>query len=397
MRRLEERFGPGGLTVLGIHSGKFTAERETERIRRAVERLGIGHPVANDAGFAVWEAYAVRAWPTLVFVDPLGRVVGRHEGEFAPAEMERVVEGLLARFREEGLLRPGAASSPSAEEAEAPPRGLAFPGKLLVAGDRIWLSDSGHGRVLAFDRSGRLLATVEGLVAPQGLAWLRDSLWIADPAAGTIWRIPPGESRARPFAEGLRQPWDLATDGESLWIAMAGAHQIWRAAPPEPPRPWAGLGWEGLRDGSLAAAMFAQPSGLAFACRHLWVADSEASAIREVDPAGGRVRTWVGSGLFDFGDRDGEAEAARLQHPLGVAWDARRECLYVADTYNGKVKRLDPGSRRVETLARGFHEPGGLAWDAQGDRIFVCDTNDHAVRLLHPEKGSVERWSPALP
>ncbi|MDI3316918.1 MAG: alkyl hydroperoxide reductase [Bacillota bacterium] len=397
MRRLEERFGPRGLVVLGIHSGKFTAERETEAIRAAAQRLGIRHPVANDAAFSVWESYAVRAWPTLIFVDPAGRLIGRHEGEFAPAEMERVVAGLLDRFRAEGLLRPGGGSDPPAGEPPAGPRGLAFPGKVRIAGDRVWISDSGHGRVLVFDRAGRLLERIEGMLSPQGMAWVDGTLWVADPPAGRIWRVPGGRGRPEAWAGDLRQPWDLASDGRYLWIAMAGAHQLWRAGPGEEPRPWAGTGWEGLRDGQRQMASFAQPSALACASGRLWVADSEASAVREVDLAAGSVRTLVGTGLFDFGDRDGAGEEVRLQHPLDLAWDRRRRRLYIADTYNGKVKRLDPGGRRVVTLAGGFHEPGGLAWDPGSDRIFVCDTNDHAIRLLHPEETEIRRWSPDLP
>lgn len=398
LSRLDARFRSRGLTILEIHAGKFDAERSTEAIRLAARRLGVHRPVANDARFLLWQAYAVRAWPTLVFVDPLGQIVGRHEGEFAPAEMERVVTGLLERYRRQGLLRPGEGPPLPPAAGEPPPRGLAFPGRVLPDGDRIWLSDTGHGRVLAFDRSGRLLRVIDGLEAPQGLLRLGESLWIADPVAGTLWRAPAGEpGPAEPYAEGLRQPWDLAGDGETVWVAMAGAHQIWRFAPPAPPRPWAGLGWEGLRDGDLRGAFFAQPSGLAFDGRHLWVADSEASAIRRVDVAAGRVETVAGSGLFDFGDSDGGPGEARLPHPLAVAWDARRSRLLVADTYNGKVRRLEPASGRLATLASGLHEPGGLAWDPEGDRLFVCDTNDHALRLLHPEGGGGAVWSHEMP
>jgi hypothetical protein len=94
-------------------------------------------------------------------------------------------------------------------------------------------------------------------------------------------------------------------------------------------------------------------------------------------------------GLFEFGDVDGEGDAARLQHPLGVAFHAGM--LYVADTYNHKVKILDPQTRRVRTLlgdgtpghvdgvpAR-FFEPGGLTVAA--GKLYIADTNNHAIRV----------------
>ncbi|MBI2155067.1 MAG: hypothetical protein HYU24_15410 [Candidatus Rokubacteria bacterium] len=81
--------------------------------------------------------------------------------------------------------------------------------------------------------------------------------------------------------------------------------------------------------------------------------------------------------LFEFGDRDGIAEAVRLQHPLGV--HAFNGLLYVADTYNHKVKVISPGTRASSTLFGRFYEPGGL-WVAAG-RLWVADTNNHAIRV----------------
>ena len=81
MRKLEKKYADV-LTVVGVHSAKFNSEKSTENVREAVRRYGIGHPVVNDADFAIWKSYAVRAWPTLIFIGPSGKVIGRHEGEF---------------------------------------------------------------------------------------------------------------------------------------------------------------------------------------------------------------------------------------------------------------------------------------------------------------------------
>src|SRR5206468_26415 len=115
---------------------------------------------------------------------------------------------------------------------------------------------------------------------------------------------------------------------------MAGVHEIWRYdIASEAVVSWAGTGEENIRDGPVAAALFAQPSGLAADDHNLYVADSEVSALRSIAlgkrPA---VHTIVGSGLFVFDDVDGQGEAVRLQHCLGVAFGNGK--LYVADSYN---------------------------------------------------------------
>jgi hypothetical protein len=156
-------------------------------------------------------------------------------------------------------------------------------------------------------------------------------------------------------------------------------------------------------------AALAQPSGLATNGVQLYVADSEISCVRMVslDPDGGeaRVATLAGGDLFQFGDRDGRGDAARLQHPLGVAWVPDGALggglIYVADTYNHKVRWLDPTTRDLTTFAGGgasgnqdgpagearFAEPSGLSY-ARG-RLYVADTNNHAIRVVALAEGAV--------
>jgi hypothetical protein len=151
----------------------------------------------------------------------------------------------------------------------------------------------------------------------------------------------------------------------------------------------------GSGHGHLASPALAQPSGIATDGRKLYFADSETSSVREADiREPGRVRTIVGKGLFDFGDIDGDSDRARLQHPLGVA--VRNGLLYVADTYNSRIKVVDPTRRTSVTFAgngkksladgkfggAAFNEPGGLAW--LGGKLYVADTNNHQIRVLDP-------------
>jgi hypothetical protein len=186
---------------------------------------------------------------------------------------------------------------------------------------------------------------------------------------------------------------------------MAGNHQLWmHALGSREVRRFAGSGHEGRRDGAIAGAWLAQPSGLARMGGQLVFADSETSAVRVADlPSGeGQVRTLIGEDLFEFGDRDGGRATARLQHPLGIAYDAARGMLYVADTYNNKIKRLDPASGQIQAwlgdqasgLVDGpgdqarFFEPAGIS--VAGGELFIADTNNHAIRRANLATGAVD-------
>ena len=193
---------------------------------------------------------------------------------------------------------------------------------------------------------------------------------------------------------------------------MAGTHQIWAFTPATGlVEIVAGTGAESIHDGPLREATFSQPSGLVVTDGAAWSLDSESSAVRRIDLNGGRVRRIVGRGLFDFGDTDGTGDTVRLQHPLGLAGaeEDDQAILYLADSYNNRIKRLDPITRTVTTIAgsgeaalrdgdlatASFWEPSGLAVD--GPRIYVADTNNHALRLIDRDAGAVTTIYVRLP
>ena len=184
-------------------------------------------------------------------------------------------------------------------------------------------------------------------------------------------------------------------------IAMAGSHQIWLLIEDQLLGPFAGSGAEALVDGPRAQAAFNQPSDLAVAVGYLFVADAEASAVRAVSlGADPQVMTLVGQGLFEFGDVDGVGGAVRLQHPTGLTF--ADGLVYLADSYNHKLKTLDPTTGEVRTLcgtgAPGlvdgpagtaqFYEPEGLV--AAGPRLYVADTNNHCLRVVDRTTGAVQ-------
>ena len=397
MRELEQEFAEE-LVVIGVHAAKFTAEMVSENLRAAVQRLELHHPVINDGEHEVWDQYAVRAWPTLMLVDPRGRVFAKHEGEFPLEPMRVALADLIAQYDAEGILdRRPLTLDP------LPPGGgtLRFPGKVLAdaASERLFIADSGHNRILVADLDGRVRTVigdgepgfVDGTAAqarfdhPQGMALdaMNETLFVADEPNHAIRAIDLGSGQVTTVAGtgeqgyerlgggpgrevSLSSPWDLALIGQRLWIAMAGTHQLW-ALDLATGRVGvaAGTGAESIHDGPLREATFAQPSGLSALDGVLYVADSESSAIRSVDPGNDQVRRLVGRGLFDFGDVDGVAGQARLQHALGVAATVEEGApvVFVADTYNDKLKRLDPMTRQIVTWAgsEAGHEDGELA------------------------------------
>ena len=431
LRRLEREF-PEELAVVGVHTAKFDEERATENVRQAVMRYGIRHPVLNDASMETWRQYAVRAWPTVMFVDPAGRVIGKVEGELGFEQGAELVRKMLEAFRTEGMLRPG----PQAYDVEAPRSGvLCYPGKVLAdpVGERLLIADSGHHRVLVTDTEGQIQTVIgsgdEGFADgvpegarfsnPQGMALAGETLYVADTGNHAIRAVDlemavvetvvgtgdrgTGRVDGGPgLTVSLRSPWDVALVGRRLFIAMAGSHQLWMYdLETGLVQAVAGTGGEGIVDGLPEEALLAQPSGIAAdEDGVLFFTDSETSSIRQADLITAyQITTLVGSGLFDFGDTDGEASSARMQHPLGIAVEGG--IVYVADTYNNKIKRVGTETLTVATVAgtgepghedgmfasARFYEPGDLS--ILEDRIYVADTNNHAVRVLDVSSGTV--------
>lgn len=443
LKRLEAKYA-NELVVVGVHSAKFPNEKVTENLRRIVQRYDIHHPVANDAEMSVWRAYTIRAWPTQVLIDPAGYIVGAASGEGHGEQFDRAIAAVIQVFEERGELdrRPLDQFLQQQSRKDSPSTAnnlLMFPGKVLAdeRGGRLFIADSNHHRVLiralAADDTRVLdvigagepgsangawdLATFH---TPQGLALSADggTLFVADTGNHLIRAIDlnartvktaagTGQQAGGPSDGGaasstyISSPWDLATHGPLLFIAMAGMHQIWML---DTMRgliwPYAGSGREARADGTVDDAAFAQPSGLTIAGGTMFVADSESNIIRAIElPPVNHVSTLAGGDLFDFGDKDGEGDAVRFQHPLGVAHHDGQ--IYIADTYNHRIKRLDPRTRRVSTFAgtgrpghqdgpaakAQFYEPGGLS--VAGDQLYVADTNNHAIRAINLRTGDV--------
>lgn len=435
---LEKKYKDKPFAVIGVHSAKFDNEKHIERIREAVRRYEIKHPVVNDADFKIWRDYGARSWPTFALVTPDAKILGLLSGEGRREELDALVEALLERYAKQEDVKLNVAPLPiQLESSKRRPGSLAYPGNLAVDAVRnsLFVADSNHNRVLELRLDGTFKrawgdgarglvdgrptrSLVKGATArffrPQGLAVRGDTLWVADTEnhalraidlkTGAVRTIAGDGSQGRartgsyPAKQAtLNSPWALHWVADQLIIAMAGAHQLWRYDPARDViEHHAGDGSERRLDAtSLEAAAFAQPSGLAHDGTSLYVADSESSSIVEVGPKG--VVTLAGANdkprdLFHFGDEDGQGRGRRFQHCLGVAVVGDR--LFVADSYNHKIKTvslagpargtvssfLGDGTPGLQDDPARFSEPGGLA--ANGTTLYVADTNNHAIRVI---------------
>ena len=429
LRPLEEKYADS-LVLIGVHSPKFEHEADPDALAAAVERYAVHHPVLDDPELVTWQAYTARAWPTLVVIDPEGYIVASMSGEGHAHGLAVLVEELIDEHGAKGTLRQG--DSPYAAPTPAD-TALRFPGKAVTLPDGSTIvSDTAHHEIVWLEsdleterrRFGmHALNQLGGLNEPQGvLALPADTaarvgydVVVADSVnhrvlglrlADGTWSILAGTGRQLRERSGsglalkqdLSTPWDLAWFIGRVVIAMAGTHQLWALHLATDPADntvavLGGTSAEGLRDGAADEAWFAQPSGLAVSedGSRLWVADSETSALRSLDVTdeGFVVTTHVGQGLFDFGHRDGPADQALLQHPLGVTV-LPDGSVAVSDTYNGAIRRFDPATSDVSTLATGLREPSDavLEFTDGGDaRLVIVESGAHQlVRIALPDK-----------
>ncbi len=294
---------------------------------------------------------------------------------------------------------------------------------------RLFIADTNNNRILVSGIDGVVTDVIGGgqsalkdgdyktanFHMPHGMAVIADTLYVADcenqalrkvdlkaktvetiAGTGVQLRAPSG-GPARTTT--LDSPWDLALseDGNTLYIAMAGDHRIWvMDLPKQQIQVLAGNGREDIVDGPFAQSAYAQPSGLSLHGNTLYVADSEASAVRALDLKEKTARTLIGfpnlqqGRLFAFGDIDGVLGTAKLQHALGVVYVDGT--LYITDTYNHKIKTINPEKKSVATfLGDGkpgpgdektprFYEPGGLTF--LDGHLYIADTDNHRICVV---------------
>ena len=435
---LEEKYAGYPVAFVGVHSAKFDNEKVSENIEQAVLRYEIKHPVVNDDQMRLWRAIGVRSWPSLAIVGPKGNLLLMVAGEGQRDVLDAGIAAALDFYPENSFRHDPIPMTPLAESTRSTSP-LSFPGKLAIDDKRgqLFISDSNNNRVVVTDLEGKCVEAIgSGRIGLedgsydsaqfnrlQGLAVDGDILWVADAenhalrkidlVKKTVTTVAGDGTQGRDYSGGKRgreqlisTPWDVIVDpdGKSVYIAMAGTHQIWRHDKTTGvTENYSGSGREqNYNHENRLAAAWSQPSGLTIGDGKLFIADCESSSIRSIDLESGATATIVGGeddeprNLFAFGDVDGIGNSARLQHALGVWWHEPAKVVYVADTYNHRLKVMKPAEKSVakwvgsgkagfkdgKGLEAQFAEPSGFAMTADGKKLFVADTNNHAIRIV---------------
>lgn len=437
LKYLEERFSEEPFIVIGVHSPKFDTEKNYSSVLSAVSRYSITHPVIADNDFILWNRYGITGWPGFVLLDGTGNVILKTGGEGRRDFLENAISMALKNGKSDGTLK---STPPSIRLINAEESFLKFPAKIDFdeTSGLFALSDAGHNRIIIFSIRDSL-AKIENIIGngkrgladgnfssaefdnPHGLAFDGNFLYIADTdnhsirkadlKTGSVYTVAGNGSQGytrvysgKPLSVSLNSPWDIALSGGILYIAMAGNHQIWKFDEKKNTiSSYAGNGYENITDGSINDASLAQPSGIAVSDGRVYFTDSEVSAVRYIDLKEEKVHTISGKGLFTFGLKDGKAENALFQHPLGI--DIKGDTLYISDTYNNSIRLIDLKKMSVATLI-GYDDKGVCKTDEKSctylqlyepediiyhkGKILITDTNNHLIRMFDPSDGSMK-------
>lgn len=420
IKSIERRY-PDVVQVVTVHSGKYANEKDDGYIRDCIDKYNVAHPVCNDADASVWESYGAKAWPTLVLINPAGKIVGECSGDSKVGILDRAMRMLVADSQETLKKTP-----PIRTVSRKTDSILGFPSKVLVDGDRIIISDTGHNRLVVTTLDGKIVQTIGSGRAgdkdgdfktacfdePGGFCLEGKKLYVADTGNGAIRAVDLQAGTVAMIARGERQghvttahdgvdfdrPSDVVVQGNHLYVSMNGTHKIWELGlEDKTARVIAGSGTEGLKDGIGETAELAQPEGMCLNGDQLFFVDSESSSVRRLDLKTHKVDTLVGKGLFEYGDQDGGGKQALLQHPLGIA--SNNGLLYVSDSFNHKIKTVDQNTGQTATLCGCGHpgyadgdfpqmcSPTGLS--VAGEKLYVADSNNHRIRIFKLSDGTM--------
>ncbi|KAI5705598.1 hypothetical protein M8J76_011045 [Diaphorina citri] len=438
LKEIEEKFPvEKGLVVVGVHYAKFTNEKLSSNIEAAVHRYEINHPVVNDESGHMWNELDVNCWPTLVVLAPGSIPVLHLQGEGNKELLLIFIEVLIELMEENNKLSKLPIPEIKVTSSLIGLGPLKYPGKVSTQHNILAISDTGYHRIIIADLQGNVKYVIGGkqsgyqdgsfenakFHSPQGLTFKNENiLYVADTDNHTIREIDLAAKQVRTVAgttqqgqdysgghvgtaQAISSPWDVCfgEDQDVLFIAMAGTHQIWGLFLKD--KEWwkkkvyksgtvvalVGSGREENKNNDYPqSAGLAQPSGLVYSPKHgcLYFADSESSAVRSVSLTSGKVSGVVGGALdprnlFAYGDQDGVGLNVKLQHPLAVTWSGDKNKVYVADSYNHKIKEIDAEKRSCRTLpiTVKLNEPGGLF--SSEDYLYVADTNNHLIRKIN--------------
>ncbi len=366
LKVLEEEF-KNELLIIGVHSGKHLHEKENASIMDAIERYSIEHCVINDRDMRLWDAYGIRAWPTLVLIDPKGYIVVQYQGEGQLSALREDIKELLAEHT---------VNHTRFEIRERPVRTdiLKYPQKIYCADEYLFISHSDEVLVCTYE--GDVLHRIDDIAGAQSMLYIDKKLYVSSCTEGKVFEVSEEFQKRSVWLEGLRNPYGLETDGRFMYIGLAGSHEI-KIYEISTRKERFSIGQENsesLNDGAFAEAVLAQPGGLSILEDELWFVDSESSSLRSA--ADGKVS----SHIFNSDE---------LQHPLDICVGKYGDgCgggrVFIADSYNNRIKVYNPQTQEVLTLIEGLSEPSGIC--KKGCHLFIANTNAHEIVIFDLSK-----------
>jgi sugar lactone lactonase YvrE len=220
------------------------------------------------------------------------------------------------------------------------------------------------------------------------------SVLIADRAANRIWRVRPGSAERASIAE-VREPIDVAV-GPNGHVYAVSANRIVRISAGAVTTV-AGTGERAFSgDGGPATqATLNAPDSLAFdGAGNLYVAEYE-NRVRRLDASTGTIATVAGTGAEGYGGDGGQATAAVISHPHGLAV-AVDGTMFIADTWNHRIRRVDTAGVITTVAGTGaegdggdggpatralFNDPVHVALGPDGS-LYVTDGSNNRVRRI---------------
>jgi thiol-disulfide isomerase/thioredoxin len=370
IKKLYERFRDE-LIVIGVHTGKFSHEKELESLQDALLRYEITYPVINDPEHMVADAYAARGWPTTILVDNRGYIAHHASGEQKLLEWTGRLSscGLSAKYKQQV----------DPEKSQT----LLFPQKVFAAPNFLCIANTNANEIWLSDYNGQIIEVISA-DKPMGMAYRDNILYICE--SDSISRYNVTTKSKQVLIKNLRNPYDIVIREDKIIVALAGSHliNVYNIEMKTLIESY-GNKFEALRDGKADKCQLAQPSGLTQLDVILYFVDAESSSLRMIQD--GIVSTLIGEGLYTYGDSN--SGEILLQHPQGLCAGVIGDgCgggrLFIADTFNNKVKAYYPEDNSMITLLEDLNEPSGIS--KKGCELYIANTNEHEIIVFDLSK-----------
>jgi DNA-binding beta-propeller fold protein YncE len=302
-------------------------------------------------------------------------------------------------------------------QAQTGPR-LDFPAGLATDGRAIYVSNSRNNTIGAVDAATRSLRILAGKLfqegsndgvgdsarfnSPDGMTISGQDLYLCDTNNSDIRKINVGSGTVTTIAgtanisgseDGVGSaahfnlPTQIATDGTALYVADSGNNTIRRITLADMKVKTIGgqAGTTGKTEGNPDKSLFSGPRGIAVDKKAIYVADTGNDVIRKIDLTTLETSTLAGTG--EEGDKDGPALQAQFNDPGALCTDG--SMLYVLDADNHSIRKIDLAAGTVTklTLVNG-HIGSGCALTSDGKQLYFSDTTENAVEACDTGTGN---------